>query len=118
MDSPEEGDFFFIVNVAFGPVSRGTKKGYTVSTARCRRSFETARDTLLLIAGVLTSTGCIGVVMALLVAYHCVGVQVCCLNQNQTKLNGCAAFLFERSEFLIDTSQKKSPRVCTCARVK
>ena len=30
--------------------------------------------------------------MALLVAYHCVGVQVCCLNQNQTKPNGCAAF--------------------------
>ena len=26
--------------------------------------------------------------------------------------------LFERSEFLIDTSQKKSLRVCTCARVK
>ena len=26
-------------------------------------------------------------------------------------------FLFERSEFLIDTSQKKSLRVCTCARV-
>ena len=25
--------------------------------------------------------------------------------------------LFERSEFLIDTSQKKSLRVCTCARV-
>ena len=25
--------------------------------------------------------------------------------------------LFERSEFLIDTSQKKSPRVCTRARV-
>ena len=25
--------------------------------------------------------------------------------------------LFERSEFLIDTSQKKSMRVCTCARV-
>ena len=28
------------------------------------------------------------------------------------------SILFERSEFLIDTSQKKSPRVCTCARVK
>ena len=27
------------------------------------------------------------------------------------------ARLFERSEFLIDTSQKKSLRVCTCARV-
>ena len=27
-------------------------------------------------------------------------------------------FLFERSEFLIDTSQKKSLRVCTCARVQ
>ena len=27
------------------------------------------------------------------------------------------SFLFERSEFLIDTSQKKSLRVCTCARV-
>ena len=26
--------------------------------------------------------------------------------------------LFERSEFLIDTSQKKSLRVCPCARVK
>ena len=25
--------------------------------------------------------------------------------------------LFERSEFLIDTSEKKSLRVCTCARV-
>ena len=49
-------------------------------------------DTLRLIAGVLTSTGCSGVAMALLVAYHCVGVQVCCSKQNQTKPNGCAAF--------------------------
>ena len=30
----------------------------------------------------------------------------------------CLQFLFERSEFLIDASQKKSLRVCTCARVK
>ena len=29
----------------------------------------------------------------------------------------CFILLFERSEFLIDTSQKKSLRVCTCARV-
>ena len=90
--TPRGGGFFFVsVNVAFGPVSRGPEKGYTVST-RCRRSFETARAALRLIAGVLTSTGCGGVAMALLVAYHCVGVQVCCLNQNQTKPNGCAAF--------------------------
>ena len=40
---PRRGNFFSSVNIAFGPVSRGPEKGYTVSTARCRRSFETAR---------------------------------------------------------------------------
>ena len=42
-------------------------------------------------------------------------ILMCCLP------NPCGAkitYLFERREFLIDTSQKKSLRVCTCARVK
>ena len=37
-------------------------------------------------------------------------------SERQTHQNAIQS-LFERSEFLIDTSQKKSLRVCTCARV-
>ena len=42
------------------------------------------------------------------------------LNQEKKAHNIQSSYtplLFERSEFLIDTSQKKSLRVCTCARV-
>ena len=39
------------------------------------------------------------------------------IQQQQAAANN-PRVLFERSEFLIDTSQKKSLRVCPCARVK
>ena len=39
------------------------------------------------------------------------------LYRESARININSSRLFERSEFLIDTSQKKSLRVCTCARV-
>ena len=41
----------------------------------------------------------------------------CWITQTSVVQKNVFVFLFERSEFLIDTSQKKSLRVCTCARV-
>ena len=41
-----------------------------------------------------------------------------CAQTSVARASSIIVDLFERSEFLIDTSQKKSPRVCTCARVK